>query len=75
VRVDKSFVTLQNGRELEYGVIVWSTGVAPRKITSTLDASVFVKDGGGRLVTDPWLRVRRHDVSAPGGEARASRAA
>ena len=56
-KVDGETVYLQDGRAFKYGMCVWSTGVAPRKVTSLLDAGVFAKDKGGRLRTDPTLRV------------------
>lgn len=66
IRVDPETVHLQDGRTYPFGVCVWSTGVAPRKVTSLLDPSVFSKDKGGRLRTDPQLRVLAGDGSQAG---------
>ena len=65
-RVDPETVHLQDGRTYPFGVCVWSTGVAPRKVTSLLDPAVFAKDKGGRLRTDALLRVRAGGSSQAG---------
>lgn len=64
--VDKTTVTLSDGRSYPFGLCVWSTGVAPRKITQLLEPSVFAKDSAGRLLTDGWLRVHAGTAATPG---------
>jgi NADH:ubiquinone reductase (non-electrogenic) len=56
-KLEPSVVHLQDGRKFPYGLCVWSTGVAPRKVTAMLDPCVFSKDKGGRLNADAHLRV------------------
>ncbi|KAI4305289.1 hypothetical protein L6164_028661 [Bauhinia variegata] len=52
VKADK--IILDNGTEVPYGLLVWSTGVGPSPIIQSLD---LPKAPGGRIGVDEWLRV------------------
>lgn len=70
VRVNPKSLDLSDGSQVPYGLVVWSTGLAPRKIVERLDACQFLKDKWGHLVTDACLRVLRpNDASADGSSA------
>ncbi|KAJ8644003.1 hypothetical protein MRB53_005751 [Persea americana] len=45
---------LNDGTEVPYGLLVWSTGVGPSHFISSLQ---FPKSPGGRIGVDEWLRV------------------
>ncbi|CAE5956774.1 unnamed protein product [Arabidopsis arenosa] len=45
---------LDDGTEVPYGLLVWSTGVGPSSFVRSLD---FPKDPGGRIGIDEWMRV------------------
>ncbi|KAJ4871886.1 Internal alternative NAD(P)H-ubiquinone oxidoreductase A2 [Raphanus sativus] len=45
---------LDDGTEVPYGLLVWSTGVGPSPFVSSLD---FPKAPGGRIGIDQWMRV------------------
>ncbi|GMI20402.1 hypothetical protein TeGR_g6843 [Tetraparma gracilis] len=55
---------LSDGTELEYGLMVWSAGLAPTVFTEGLDSpDLWEKDriartAAGRIVTDEFLRVK-----------------
>uniref|UniRef100_A0A0G4FMA0 FAD/NAD(P)-binding domain-containing protein n=1 Tax=Chromera velia CCMP2878 TaxID=1169474 RepID=A0A0G4FMA0_9ALVE len=64
-RVTDSTVTLSDGSELPYGVIVWAAGNGPLPLVADMiegvDRQKELKEKGvsrGRIVTDPWLRVQ-----------------
>ncbi|VVA90278.1 unnamed protein product [Arabis nemorensis] len=55
---------LDDGTEVPYGLLVWSTGVGPSSFVRSLD---FPKDSGGRIGIDEWMRVpSAQDVFAIG---------
>ncbi|KAH0932422.1 hypothetical protein HID58_009539 [Brassica napus] len=45
---------LDDGTEVPYGLLVWSTGVGPSPFVSSLD---LPKAPGGRIGIDQWMRV------------------
>uniref|UniRef100_A0A1D1ZBY4 NADH:ubiquinone reductase (non-electrogenic) n=1 Tax=Anthurium amnicola TaxID=1678845 RepID=A0A1D1ZBY4_9ARAE len=47
-------IILNDGTEVPYGLLVWSTGVGPSPFVSSLP---FPKSPGGRIGVDDWLRV------------------
>ncbi|MBA0587569.1 internal alternative NAD(P)H-ubiquinone oxidoreductase A1, mitochondrial [Gossypium raimondii] len=47
-------VTLSDGSEVPYGLLVWSTGVGPSPFVNSLR---LPKSPGGRIGIDEWLRV------------------
>ncbi|QCE00905.1 NADH dehydrogenase [Vigna unguiculata] len=52
--VEEKKIILNDGTEVPYGLLVWSTGVGPSAFIQSLD---FPKSPGGRIGTDEWLRV------------------
>ncbi|KAL5975019.1 Internal alternative NAD(P)H-ubiquinone oxidoreductase A1, mitochondrial [Asimina triloba] len=52
VQPDK--IILNDGTEVPYGLLVWSTGVGPSPFIKSLQ---FPKSPGGRIGVDEWLRV------------------
>jgi NADH:ubiquinone reductase (non-electrogenic) len=58
-------LTLSDGSEVPYGLLVWSTGVGPSAFMKKLQG--FEKNKGGRVAVDNHLRVPHHeDVYAIG---------
>lgn len=47
-------VILNDGTEVPYGLLVWSTGVGPSSFIKSL---YFPKSPGGRIGVDDWLRI------------------
>ncbi|GAV59492.1 Pyr_redox_2 domain-containing protein [Cephalotus follicularis] len=47
-------ILLNDGTEVPYGLLVWSTGVGPSEFVKSID---FPKSPGGRIGVDEWLRV------------------
>lgn len=47
-------ITLTDGTDVPYGLLVWSTGVGPSHFVQDLD---IPKAPGGRIGVDEWLRV------------------
>ncbi|KAJ4971388.1 hypothetical protein NE237_004487 [Protea cynaroides] len=47
-------IILNDGTEVPYGLLVWSTGVGPSALTRSLQ---FPKSPGGRIGVDEWLRI------------------
>ncbi|OUZ99114.1 FAD-dependent pyridine nucleotide-disulfide oxidoreductase [Macleaya cordata] len=47
-------IILNDGTEVPYGLLVWSTGVGPSSFVRSLQ---FPKSPGGRVGVDEWLRV------------------
>ncbi|GAM24535.1 hypothetical protein SAMD00019534_077100 [Acytostelium subglobosum LB1] len=47
-------VTLSDGSEIPFGLLVWSTGVAPQKLSNALS---FEKDKQGRIMVDKYLKI------------------
>jgi NADH:ubiquinone reductase (non-electrogenic) len=56
-RVDSSQLHLSDGSTMNFGLLIWNTGIGPRKLVQDLDAATFAKDRWGHLVTDTSLRV------------------
>ncbi|RVW93529.1 Internal alternative NAD(P)H-ubiquinone oxidoreductase A1, mitochondrial [Vitis vinifera] len=52
VKVDK--IILNNGTEVPYGLLVWSTRVGPSSFVKSIEVP---KSPGGRIGIDEWLRV------------------
>ena len=64
VRVEKDRVVLRDGTRITFGVLVWSTGIAPAPLVRKLS---LAKDKANRLVTDVYLRVKGEaDIYAAG---------
>ncbi|KAG7960209.1 hypothetical protein I3843_10G112100 [Carya illinoinensis] len=47
-------IVLNDGTDVPYGLLVWSTGVGPSKFVKSLN---LPKSPGGRIGVDQWLRV------------------
>ncbi|KAK4770763.1 hypothetical protein SAY87_031295 [Trapa incisa] len=47
-------ILLNDGTEVPYGLLVWSTGVGPSQFVKSLN---LPKSSGGRIGVDEWLRV------------------
>ncbi|XP_021830812.1 internal alternative NAD(P)H-ubiquinone oxidoreductase A1, mitochondrial-like [Prunus avium] len=47
-------IVLNDGTDVPYGLLVWSTGVGPSEFVKSLD---LPKSPGGRIGVDGWLRV------------------
>lgn len=52
--VEPRKLILNDGTEVPYGLLVWSTGVGPSPLVKSLD---LPKSPGGRIGIDEWLRV------------------
>ncbi|XP_020252678.1 internal alternative NAD(P)H-ubiquinone oxidoreductase A1, mitochondrial-like [Asparagus officinalis] len=52
--VEPHKIVLNDGTEVPYGLLVWSTGVGPSPFIRSLE---FPKAPGGRIGVDDWLRV------------------
>ena len=64
VRVDEKVICLKDGSELQYGLLLWSTGNGP---TSFVESLPLPKDPQSRIITDGFFRVRASDnISAIG---------
>ncbi|KAK0058816.1 internal alternative NAD(P)H-ubiquinone oxidoreductase A1 mitochondrial-like isoform X2 [Biomphalaria pfeifferi] len=48
-------VTLKDGTVIPCGLVVWSTGLAPREFTKSLK---YAKNRSGQVLTDTFLRVK-----------------
>lgn len=57
-RVSAKSLLLDDGSQLLYGVLVWSTGNGPTDFIRNVD---WPKDKAGRLIVDSHLRVIGHD--------------
>jgi NADH:ubiquinone reductase (non-electrogenic) len=66
-QVDANRVTLESGEELHCGLIVWSTGIAPRPLIQ--DANLTKSDKGMLLTNDHCQAVDHPDVFALGDTA------
>ena len=58
VKVDEGSVHLQDGSELPYGLLLWSTGNAPTTFAAGVD---LPKDRLARFVTDRYFRVKGYE--------------
>ncbi|KAL6195423.1 hypothetical protein ACLB2K_031042 [Fragaria x ananassa] len=52
--VKDKMIVLNDGTEVPYGLLVWSTGVGPSSFVNSLQ---LPKAPGGRIGVDEWLRV------------------
>ncbi|KAK4773699.1 hypothetical protein SAY87_028718 [Trapa incisa] len=52
--VESQKIILNDGTEVPYGLLVWSTGVGPSSFVRSLEVP---KSPGGRIGIDEWLRV------------------
>ncbi|KAJ7964203.1 Internal alternative NAD(P)H-ubiquinone oxidoreductase [Quillaja saponaria] len=52
--VEAQKILLNDGTEVPYGLLVWSTGVGPSPFVHSLE---LPKSPGGRIGVDEWLRV------------------
>ncbi|KAJ7959832.1 Internal alternative NAD(P)H-ubiquinone oxidoreductase [Quillaja saponaria] len=52
--VEAQKILLNDGTEVPYGLLVWSTGVGPSSFVNSLE---LPKSPGGRIGIDEWLRV------------------
>eukprot|EP01087_Luapelamoeba_hula_P019438 TRINITY_DN6439_c0_g1_i1.p1 TRINITY_DN6439_c0_g1~~TRINITY_DN6439_c0_g1_i1.p1 ORF type:complete len:525 (+),score=63.93 TRINITY_DN6439_c0_g1_i1:72-1646(+) len=52
--IEKGQLTLSNGDKLDFGLCVWSTGIAPQDFVKGLS---FSKDRAGRIHTDDFLNA------------------
>jgi len=53
--VDEKHITLDDGKEIPSGLVVWSTGIAPTEFVVALD---LPKDNAQRLLTDDYLLIQ-----------------
>ncbi|XP_031249268.1 internal alternative NAD(P)H-ubiquinone oxidoreductase A2, mitochondrial-like [Pistacia vera] len=62
--VHRKKIVLNDGTDVPYGLLVWSTGVGPSQFVKSLN---LPKSPGGRIGIDEWLRVPSvEDVFAVG---------
>ena len=54
---------LSDGTSLEFGTMVWSAGLAPRNFTKSLDGILPKHPRNGRILVDPYLRVKGYEGS------------
>lgn len=54
---------LSDGSSLEFGTMVWSAGLAPRNFTKSLDGILPKHLRNGRILVDPYLRVKGYEGS------------
>ncbi|CAL1536169.1 unnamed protein product [Lymnaea stagnalis] len=55
IEVTANSVKLRDGTVIPCGLVVWSTGLAPRDFTKTLK---YTKNRAGQILTDRFLRVK-----------------
>jgi len=67
-RVTNSHIILSTGEQVEHGLVVWATGIAPRKFVGSLDRQRWAKDGWGHLVTDQYMRALGSDQGSDQGQ-------
>ena len=58
IRVSDKAVHLEDGSELYYGLLVWSTGIGPTRFAQRVD---LPKDSKSRLIVDDWFRVKGYE--------------
>lgn len=58
VKVDEEVVHLQDGSELPYGLLLWSTGNAPTAFALDVD---LPRDRVARFITDRYFHVKGHE--------------
>lgn len=57
-KVDQTTVYLKDGLELEYGLLLWSTGNGPTKFIERVN---LPKDNRSRVITDDCFRVKGYE--------------
>ena len=63
-KFDAKRALLSDGTTLDFGTMVWSAGLAPRKFTADLDeATVPRHERSQRILIDEFLRVKGHEGS------------
>lgn len=55
IRVNEHAAYLEDGSEIPYGLLVWSTGIGPTTFAQNASLS---KDRKGRILTDEYFRVK-----------------
>ncbi|XP_066932061.1 probable NADH dehydrogenase [Clytia hemisphaerica] len=64
VEVGDGFVKLKSGDVINTGLVVWSTGLAPRPFTEIID---LPKNKASQILVDPFMKVQgRQDIYALG---------
>lgn len=58
VRVEDGSLTLKNGTELRFGLLLWSTGNGPTSFARSLP---LPRDSRSRILTDAYFRVEGYD--------------
>ena len=58
IRVDEQKVYLQDGSELQHGLLVWSTGIGPTSFARDVN---LPKDRKSRLLIDTYFRVKGYE--------------
>lgn len=53
-RVEEEMIVLQDGTQIPYGLVVWSTGIGPTEFVQSLS---LPKDRDGRLIVDNYFLV------------------
>ncbi|KAJ3407040.1 hypothetical protein HDV05_005630 [Chytridiales sp. JEL 0842] len=65
-RVERNKIILETGEEVNFGMLVWSTGLTPLPLIKNLE--VPHDPAMGRLVTDEWCRVIKKEGDKEGVE-------
>lgn len=55
--VDGDKAVLSNGRSIDFGLMVWSTGVKQTKLIEDISSNIVGKSRNGRLLIDENLRI------------------
>jgi NADH:ubiquinone reductase (non-electrogenic) len=50
-------LVIEEGAAIPFGMLVWSTGIAPRQLVASRVGEEFRRDGWGHLVVDQFLRA------------------
>lgn len=58
IKVDEHTVYLEDGSELQHGLLVWSTGIGPTPFVQNV---TLPKDRKSRLIIDEYFRVRGYE--------------
>jgi NADH:ubiquinone reductase (non-electrogenic) len=58
VKVDDRMIHLEDGSELAYGLLLWTTGNGPTDLVQSID---LPKDSRSRIITDGHFRVKGHE--------------
>ena len=68
--VRDNVAVLSDGREIPFGLMVWSTGIKQVSFVQSLPKERIAKFPNGRLKTDDFLHLLEADGSAPAGQGR-----